>query len=586
VLNRRAFDVALGRANADTVVRGGRVVNVYTGEILEADAAIADDVFAIVGDATSVIDAGTEVVDVDGSYLVPGLIDTHVHVEVGKMSVTSYAAAVLPHGTTSVYSALDHIACVLGLRGVRLTLDEAAPLPFRLYNPLPCKVPHTIPASTVGGRVGLSEQLEALDWDEARGIAEISMDFLRRDDEEILSAIEATARRHLLAHGDAPMLRARDVNAFMCAGLRDDHEMLDADEMAEKLRAGFYCLIRECPSGPNLEACIKVITEQGLTSRRVSFCTDDADARTLVEHGHMDHIVRKAIRLGVDPIEAIQMGTLHAAEALRLDQEIGAIGPGLYADFLVVRDLRAFEVQATWVAGQEVARDGRMTVQLEPPPRAGELMTTFSLAPVTADDIVVRRDVPDGPVRVLAMTTEDGTLRHRRDVTLNAEDGVILPDPSLDVCYISVFERYRNSGSHATAFMAGSGLREGALVTSNCPDDQNVLCLGADAQSMATAINRVSELGGGQVVACGDEILAEIALPIAGIMTDASPHEVVKADGELRDAAKSLGATPDNPFAWFLFTQLTTLPHYSLIDRGLVDYASLSLIDPVLGAAV
>lgn len=411
------------------------------------------------------------------------------------------------------------------------------------------------------------------------------MDVLRRGDAEILSPIDATAQRRLLAHGDAPMLRGGDVNAFMCAGLRDDHEMLDTEEMSEKLRAGFYCLIRECPAGPNLEACIKAVTERRLPSRRISFCTDDADARTLVEHGHMDHIVRKAIRLGVDPVEAIQMATLNAAEALRLDQEIGAIGPGLYADLLVVPDLREFEVQATWVGGREVARDGQMTVTLEPPARVTELMTTFFLAPVTAEDIMVRRDIPDGPVRVLAITSQDGTLRSRQEVSLNVEGGVIRPDPARDVSYISVFERYRNSGSHATAFILGSGLREGALVTSNCPDDQNVLCLGADVRSMVTAINRVSELGGGQVVARGDEILAEIALPIAGNMTDARPHDVVSAEGKLCDAAKSLGARPDNPFARFMFTQITTLPYYALIDRGLVGYETLSLIDPVLGPA-
>jgi adenine deaminase len=585
MLDRTAFDVALGRRPADRLIRGGRVVNVYTGEIREDAIALSGGVIAAVGDVAHLAGPDTDMVDVEGAFVVPGLIDTHVHIEVGKMTVASYADAVLPHGTTAVYTALDHMACVMGLHGVRLLLDQAAAVPLRVYNPLPCKVPHTVPPSTIGGAVGLGDQLAALAWPEARGIAEVSMDFLRIGDEALFAAMEACAERRLLVHGDAPGLRGSDVNAFMCAGLRDDHEMTSAEEMAEKLRAGFYCLIRECPSAMDLEACVKAITELGLPTRRIALCTDDVDARTLVEQGHMDHLVRKAISLGVAPVTAIQMATLNAAEALRLDQEIGAVGPGLHADFLLVDDLEAFVVAETWIAGERVAAAGAPVGGWERPPLAPELFTTFNLPPMAPADLAVRTDLPDGRARVQAMGSDDGTVRERVEVDLEVRDGQVLADSARDVVYVAVRERYTGAGGGATAFWSGLGLREGALATSNCPDDQNVLVVAADLESMATAVNRMAQLGGGIVVARGDAVLAELALPVAGNLTDAGCDEVVAAEIAIEAAAHTLGDLPERPFARFLFTQISTMPHLSLTSGGLVEYATLSYVHPVLGAA-
>ena len=292
------------------------------------DVAIAGDVFAAVGDVDKLSDDDTLIIDASGMFITPGLIDTHFHVEASKMSMTSYAKAVLPHGTTVVYTAFDHIVSVLGLAGVRYMLDEASALPIRVFNPLPCKVPHTIPPSTIGAKVGLAEQLPAFEWPEARGIAEVAHDFILRGDEEILAAIEACEKRRLLAHGDAPTVSGTEVGAILAAGLRDDHEMVSKEETIDRLRSGLYCLIRESPAGRNLEACIKAVTEAGLCTRRVAFCTDDVDPTTLVQVGHIDNMVREAIGFGVDPVAAIQMATLNGAEALRLDDRVGGIGPG------------------------------------------------------------------------------------------------------------------------------------------------------------------------------------------------------------------------------------------------------------------
>ena len=280
------------------------------------------------------------------------------------------------------------------------------------------------------------------------------------------------------------------------------------------------------------------------------------------------------------------MATLNGAEALRLDDRIGGIGPGRYADFLLVSDLEDFEVEATYVGGRLVAKSGEMAMALEPPFRNKQVLSTFSLPAVDAEDILFRTDLPDGPVRVISMVTEDGTTRNRRDVDLSVKNGVILPDPSQDVAYISVFERFHATGSHSTAFMSGFEIKEGALATSNAPDDQNVVCLGADVDSMVTAINRVAELGGGQVVARGSTILAELPLPVAGIMTDLAPADVRLIEMKLNSAAAELGVRPPKPFAWLMFTTITTLPYYSLTDRGFVEHKTLSFMSPVVGPAV
>lgn len=583
--NRHALDSALGRHPADAVIQNGNVVSVYTGELLRADVAITDGVFVAIGDVSELVKETTERIDAAGSFIVPGLIDTHVHVEASKMSLSSYARAVLPHGTTCVYSAFDHIASVLGLNGVRFMLEEGAGLPLRVFNPLPCKVPHTIPPSTLGGSVTLQDQLEAFDWPDARGIAEVAFDYILRDDADILGAIEACEQRRLLVHGDGPTLRGLLVGAFMCAGMRDDHEMTSLDETVEKLRSGVYCLIRESPAAHNLEDCVRAITELGLSSRRVALCTDDVDPTTLVEVGHIDHCVREAIRFGVEPISAIQMATLNGAEALRLDDRIGGVAPGRYADFLLVPSLEEFNVQATYVGGRLIAQDGAMVATIKPPTRKPEILSTFSLSSLAPDDFLFRTNLPDGEARVLTMFTSDGTTREGKEVTLRVQGGVILPDPDADVAYISVIERFNDTGSRSTAFMSGFSLGEGALATSNAPDDGNVVCLGADTLSMATAVNRIAELGGGQVVAKGTEVLAELPLPIAGIMTDLPPNEVRDQELNLNRASRSLGVAPEKPFAWLMFTTITTLPFYSLTDRGFVEHKSLSYMDPVLGGA-
>ncbi|MDH3731366.1 MAG: amidohydrolase family protein, partial [Acidimicrobiia bacterium] len=496
--NQRAIDVGLGRRFADKVIRGGLLVNVLTAEIYAADVAISDDRIAAVGDVDPTVGADTEIIDASGMHLVPGLIDPHVHTEVTKMSITSYAKAVLPRGTTSVCTAFDQIAPVKGIDGIRYMLDEAAELPLRIFNPPPCKIPYTIPPSTLGASVGPDDHRIALDWPEAAGIAETTFDFINATDADVIESIGLCEERNLPVHGHAPFVTGLRLAAYANCGARDDHECFSKEETIDKLRNGLFCLLREATMAHNLADCIKAVTEAGLPTRRVCLCSDDTDTQTLVRLGHMDHIVRVAMSEGIDSVTAIQMATINPADALRIDDVVGSIAPGRHADILFVPDLESFEIAATLVGGEKVAEDGRMSVDLRPPERPAELLHTFSLTPVEPDDLVFRTDYDDGRVEAISMNVPpEIPLRLRRDVELEVRDGVIAPDPGNDVLYVSVVERYNDTGSRATAFMSGFNLREGALATSLSPDDENVVCIGADTQAMATAINRVIELDGG-----------------------------------------------------------------------------------------
>jgi adenine deaminase len=580
--NQRAIDVGLGRRSADKVIRGGLLVNVLTAEIYPADIAISDDRIAAIGEVDPTIGPETEIIDASGMHLVPGLIDPHVHTEVTKMSITSYAKAVLPRGTTSVCTAFDQIAPVKGIDGIRYMLDEAADLPLRIFNPPPCKIPLTIPPSTLGASIGPDDHRIALDWPEAAGIAETTFDFIKATDGDVIESIGLCEDRNLPVHGHAPFVTGLDLAAYANCGARDDHECFSKEETIDKLRNGLYCLLREATMAQNVAECIKAVTEAGLPTRRVCLCSDDTDTQTLLRLGHMDHIVRVAMAQGVDPMTAIQMATINPADALRIDDVVGSIAPGRRADILFVPDLETFEVVATFAAGQKVAEGGQMLIELAPPKRPAELLRTFSLDPVEPDDLVFRTDEADGMVEAISMhVPPEIPLRLRRDVELEVRDGIIAPDPGNDVLYVSVVERYNNTGSRATAFMSGFNLTEGALATSLSPDDENIVCIGADTKAMATAINRVIELDGGQVVARGSEVLAELALPIAGIMSDLEPHEMVVAEDELTAAAHELGCSLANPFMWLIFTPITAIPEYALIDRGFVQQATLSFCSPV-----
>lgn len=587
MLDVELLRAGLGERSADLVVVNGRLANVLTEEVYEADVAVSGAKIAAVGDVGAYVGPETEVVDAAGLYLVPGLVDGHLHVECSKLSVTMFARAVVPSGTTSVVSGLDQILVVAGLEGLREFLEEAKAGPLKVFWGAPFKTPYTLPESTVAHTFGPKEHEATQRWPECVGVWETVQEFVLDRDPDVLAALALAAENRVPVFGCAPMARGPTVAALACAGIRADHECYSAEETLEKLRNGMHVMLRESSVAHFLAENVRVVTESGVSARRIAFCTDDVTAADVLRHGHLDRLVRMAIAAGVAPMQAIQMATLNCAEIYRIDHLVGAIAPGRFADILLVDDLERFAVAQVIANGRQVASGGRMTAEFEPPARKPSLRRTFRLAEVTAGDLAVRvgGDVPAVRVLAMRMSEEVPFVRTRREAVLAVRDGVAGPDVAQDVLYVAVVERYGKTDNRPVAFISGFGLEAGAMASSAAPDDNNVICVGTNPEDMAFAVNEIARAGGGQIVVRDGEVVAFLPLPIGGIVADLEPARMAEEETRLDEAARSLGCRLPSPFMYLIFLSITAIPDYAITDLGLVDCAALAVVSPVLGPA-
>ncbi|HWQ09985.1 MAG TPA: adenine deaminase C-terminal domain-containing protein, partial [Holophaga sp.] len=511
---RELIRAGRGLLPADLAIQHGTLVNVTTRETYPADIAIFRNTIVAVGDVSSYIGPDTKLLDARGKYLVPGLIDGHIHSECSKMSLTSFAKAVVPVGTTSIVSGLDEYISVAGLPGLREVLDEAAQLPMRVFWGAPFKTPYTFPPSTIAENITRETHARIQAWPECFGVWETVREFIQEEDEDALGAILEAGRNRLPVFGCAPMARGRDLNGYLCAGIRLDHESYSHEEVVEKIRKGMYMLIRESSVTHFLAENIRAITEVNRDfARRVSFCTDDVTATDVLAKGHLDHVVRLAIAAGVEPVTAIQMATLNSAEAYRIDHLVGSISPGKLADILVIDDPASFRIEQVVANGRVVARGGRLSIPLDPPTRSQVLAGSVKRAPVAPQDFEYRVPIRNGKAEVLSMDVKGPFVRKRRDATLQVKDSVILPDPAQDVLAVSVLERFGRNGNRSLAFCSGWGLKRGAMASSAAPDDNNIICLGTNAADMAVAVNHLILHGGGQVVVDDGRVAEFLPLP-------------------------------------------------------------------------
>ena len=583
---RDRIDAAEGVRKADLVLRGGQLVNVATGEIYPADVAVVGDMIAAVGDVSPHTGPDTSVVDVTGRYLVPGLIDGHLHIECSKLSITMFADAVVRYGTTSVISGLDQTYAVAGLEGVRDALSEAAASPMKIFWAAPYKVPYTIPESNVGFRLGPEVHEIAQKWDDCFGVWETVTEFITNRDSEVLEVMEMAVRNRLPIFGCAPMASDATIGVLAAAGIRLDHESYNAEEVLAKMRAGMYVMVRESAVAHFMEENIQVVTRLGANPGRVGFCTDDVTATSLLGGGHLDRLVRMAMKAGVPPISAIQMATINTAQMYRIDHLVGSICPGRAADVLVVDDPASFVVEKVISKGV-LAAEGQRAVQ---PPRAPQrgpaLLNTMKRAPVEPGEIKLSTEL-GSPVRVLAMEMDREVpfVRRRRDVVLPVVDGVVQPDLDQDALYVTVVERYGKTGDMPVAIVCGFGLASGALATSAAPDDNNIICVGTNPSDMAIAINEVIKLQGGLAVVDGGAVIETLALPVGGIVADIDVETMAAAEARLDAAARELGCKLPTAFGYLMFLEITSIPDYAITDLGLVGVRELAVLDSVLGLA-
>lgn len=570
---------------AHLVIENGNLVNVLTEEVYPADIAIYGSRIIAVGDVADYIDHGTELLNADQKYLVPGLIDGHIHLECSKLSVTMFANAVLPYGTTSIISGLDQIFVVAGLRGVRDFLDESKLTPLKVFWGAPSKLPYTIPPSTVAYNFLPRHHRLGQTWPECVGVWETVKEFVLEQDENVLSAIDLATKNRLPTFGCAPMAQGHALSTYISAGIRADHECYSESETLEKLRNGMWVMLRESSVAHFLKENIKVITQDRVPSRRVGFCTDDVTAHDILSDGHLDKLVRLAIREGVDPIKAIQMATINCAELYRIDHLVGSISPGRTADILLIDKPETFKVKKVIANGKLVAAEHRMLAALQAPKRGAYLSRTFRVSPVKMKQLEYRTKLKSDHVRVLSMKMSEEVpfVRKRHDVLLHVKKGIVQPDIEQDVLCATVVERYGKTHHKALAFISGFQLHGGAMASSASPDDNNILCIGTNAYDMTYAINHIIKKHGGQVVVSNQTVKEFLALPIGGIVADLDPQQMAERESRLDDAARELGCRFKSPFMYMIFLSITAIPDYALTDQGLVDCVKLRVISPVMG---
>jgi len=404
-------------------------------------------------------------------------------------------------------------------------------------------------------------------------------------DDDVLAKMDEVQSRGLLVHGHDPLETGGRLQAFLGTGIRSDHVPHSAEEALEKLRAGMWVMFCDGPITHVLPEAIKAITETGISSRHATFCIDDLESRDALETGHIDHQIRTAIASGLDPVRAIQMATLNAAECHRLDHLIGSIAAGRYADILLVEDVEAFTIGQVIVSGEIVAEGGEMTAAVESTAFPALFHDTFHLrGPVSPDDLVLRVDDPDvAQVRALVMRIEPDTpMRHRSEAVLDVVEGIVRSDPSSDILYCATVERHHRTGNIGLGFVSGFDLNGGTLVTTLGSPTCNITCIGSNPDDMALAINHVARIGGGQVLVRGGRVVEELRLPLGGFMADIDHHQMADRERILTETLHLWGCPIERPFLFAMMMEIVPLPHYALTEHGVVDFHRLEYVNPVL----
>ncbi len=566
----RRIHAARGRIPCDLLFTGARVVNVFTGGVDPTDVAVADGVIVGFGPREA-----REVVDLGGRYLAPGFIDAHVHIESAKVCPGEFARAVLPRGTTAVVADPHEIANVMGLGGIDYMLRSSAGQPLRFFFSLSSCVPSS-PLETAGAALDAAALAPLMDRPEVVALAEV-MNFpgLLEADPEVLAKIRMARTAGKPVDGHAPGLSGTDLHAYLTAGVGTDHECTRSEEALEKLRAGMRILIREGSGARNLDALLPVVTPR--TAHRVLWCTDDRHPGDLLEDGHVDAIVRRAIAGGVDPVTAIRIGTLNPAEAYGIP-DAGAVAPGRRADLVVFSDLHAPVPDEVYAAGRQVAAAGRLLEGVSmptPPPCPSTLRVDLSR--------VNWRVAARGRRIRLIEIVPDQIVTRGRIVEAAVREGEAVADPARGIAKLAVVERHSGRSGCGVGFCRGFGLSGGALASSVAHDAHNLLVAGMDDASMGLAAATVAEMGGGLAVVDAGRVLASLSLPVAGLMSLEPVHAVARGMEALTAAAARLGSPLKDPFMTLSFLALPVIPALKLTDKGLVDVDRFEVVDLFAG---
>lgn len=568
---------AKGDHPVDLLLKNTQLINVFTGTIEPHAIAIAQGVVVGFGEYPT-----QQVIDLKGKFLAPGFIDAHCHIESSMVGVREYARAVLPHGVTAVVTDFHEIANVMGTRGIRLMRAGGGPLakgiesiPLNLY----CMLPSCVPATnleTAGAEIKTEDLKDLMKEEWVRGLGEM-MNF-----PGVINAGPSIIEKIALAHtqgkrvdGHAPGLSGKELSTYIAAGISSDHECTTADEAEEKLQLGMYIMIREGSSAKNLEELIRIITPANAS--RCMFVSDDRHPADLIAEGGVDHCVRKAIRLGLDPIIAIQMATINPAQYFPLPR-IGAIAPGYQADLVVLQDLDEIRIHQVFKAGRLVAEKGQISSGVIDG-KKDKAENTFHLPTISAEHFRIKAA---GSRAKVIETIPQQIITKKQIYKVKNENGLAVADPSRDILKIAVVERHKGTGNIGLGFVKGFGLKDGAIASSVAHDSHNIVVVGATDEDMAQAVHEVAAMHGGLTAVKEGKVAASLPLPIGGLISNASIEEVCDGLEYLHQTIKEMGCTLDEPFMALSFLALPVIPELKITDKGLVDVTQFKIV-PLFG---
>jgi adenine deaminase len=559
------ISVARGDAPADLLLKNARIINTFAGDIEEGNVAIYGDRIAGVGD----YNAAKQIIDLKGSYLAPGLINGHTHIESSMLHPAQYAQAVVPRGTTSIITDLHEITNVAGLDGMKFVINWAKNLPLDMFFMVPSCVPATH-METSGAEITDTDIKKALKWQNVIGLGEM-MNF-----PGVINGVEQALDKILAAHGrvidgHAPGIHGRQLNAYIAAGIRSDHESTVFEEAKEKLRRGMYIMIREGSSEKNLDELLPLVNDR--TYKRCLFVVDDRSCSDLLYEGDIDAVVRKAIKIGLEPVKALQLATINSAEYFRL-YDRGGIAPGYIANLITITDLQNLEIDMVFYKGQMVAKQGNNLMPI-PKTTGSELSGTMHVKPFSIDSLKLSASSENFPV--IEIVT--GQIITKKSIAkVKTQHGAIVTDIEEDVLKLVVVERHKATGNIGLGMVKGFKLERGALASSVAHDSHNIVSVGTNDSDIFTAIKEVEKLHGGLVVCADGRILASLPLPIAGLLSPEPLKVVVNEFDNVEKAAARLGKLPPAPFPLLSFIALPVIPELRLSDLGIVDVLAFKLI--------
>lgn len=568
---RELIEACLGRRKLDLLIKNAVIVNVFTEELIEGSIGIYGDKVSIVSLKSEVDVNSRRIIDCQGKlYASPGLIDIHLHIESSMVTPPRFVEAIIPRGVTTVVADPHEIVNVLGLKGLELMIESSLNLPIKVYYLVPTCVPSAPQLETSGGEITEKEVEEAINYPNVLGLAEV-MDYrgvlgLR---ERVIRILEVGLKRQVVIEGHAPLIRGEKLNAYMCAGINSDHELIDYSEALEKVRLGMFIEVRKESLSKEL---IEFLDQRNPVN--YSFVTDDVMADELVSEGHLDDVLRKAVELGLDPIKAIQAATIKPAMRMNL-KHVGHISPGSTADIVLLSDLSKVRVETVISNGRVIYHGGKMLIDIEEPKFPSEAKRTVKLRRVCEEDFKIKAPIESGEVwaRIIEVQGFETRISRRKVLVRNG-----FVEVSGDLAVIAVFERHGKGGGVGRGLIRVKDL-SGAVASTYAHDSHNLLVLGRSPEEMSLAANELIKSNGGIIVVKDREIKAFLKLPIAGIMSEESVEKVSSEVSKVKSALNLIGFKMRNPILFISLLSLPVIPHVRVTDRGLVDVDRGELID-------